>query len=107
MTRAEEEKKEGKYRLGGTRTDSMTSDERRQLEAKWKSDVDRKLDKLITFMELMATREKILTVSVDELTQVLNAGKGGIAILYLTAKVSAAAGVVLGALYATKQWLIK
>ena len=106
MTRAEEEKKEGKYRLGG-RTDSMTSDEIRQLEAKWKSDVDRKLDKLITFMELMAARERVLTVSVNELTQVLNAGKGGIAILYLTAKVSAAAGVVLGALYATKQWLIK
>ena len=85
----------------------MTADEIRATEARWKSDVDRKLDKLVQFMELMATRERVLTTSVNELTEVLNTGKGGIALLFLTAKMAAAAGVIGGAIYALKAWVIK
>jgi ferritin len=84
----------------------MTTEEIRRVELQWKSDVDLKLDKLIKFMELMATREKLLTKSVDELTEVLNAAKGTMSFLFVIAKVSAAVGVILGALYAAKEWVI-
>lgn len=85
----------------------MNRDELREHDARWKSDVDAKLDKLIKFMELMATRERILTESVNELTAVLATGKGGLAILYLAAKVMAAIGVISAAIYGFKTWILK
>ena len=85
----------------------MTAEEMRRIETSWKSDVDRKLDKLLHFMELMATRERLLTESVDELTGVLATGKGGLAILYLVAKIMAAIGVITAAAYGLKAWILK
>lgn len=83
----------------------MTADEIRATEARWKSDVDSKLDRLIKFMELMTTREQTLTKSVDDLTEVLSAGRGSLSALYLFARVSGALGVIAAAIYAIKEWI--
>ena len=85
----------------------MTDDERRRIDVQWKSDVDKKLDKLVKFMELMTIRETTLTESVDELTAVLTNGRGALNFLYLLAKITAACGVLLAALYAFKEWILK
>jgi hypothetical protein len=79
----------------------------RRIETQWKSDVDKKLDKLVKFMELMTTREATLTTSVTELVEILNTGKGAVNFLFLLAKVSAAIGVVGGAIYAAKAWITR
>ena len=84
----------------------MSDDEIRRLEAMWKSDVDKKLDKLLKFMELSVTRERDLSSSVAELNTILQAGKGGLTMLYLIAKVMGAAAVIAGGIYAVKKWII-
>ena len=85
----------------------MTEEELERIESAWKSDVDLKLDKLLKFMELMATREKILTTSVDELADILHTAQGALTMLYLLAKVMAAVSVLTATMYAFKQWILK
>jgi len=86
---------------------SIEAAELRRIDYQWKSDVDLKLDKLLKFAELMATREQTLTREVAELNEVLNAAKGSLAALYVVAKASGAVAVIVGAVYAVKEWIIR
>lgn len=79
--------------------DKLTDEEIRRIEARWKSDVDSKLDEL---------RRSVagLQGAIAELNLILATGKGGVAFLFIAAKIMAAIGVITAGIYAAKKWLI-
>lgn len=79
--------------------DELTEAEMRRIEARWKSDVDLKLDALTKSVAL-------LQCSISELNSVLATGKGGVALLFLSAKIMAAISVIAGGVYAAKKWIL-
>lgn len=79
--------------------DDLTPERLRQIEARWKSDVDSKLDELRR--SVTALQE-----SIAELNTVLATGKGGVVFLFLAAKIMAAIGVISAGVYAAKKWLL-
>ena len=94
--------------------DEWTPERVRALEARWKSDVDAKLNALVAFMQGAVERERTiagtvekLEKSVGELTDILATGKGGLAFLFLSAKVMGAFAVIGAGIYAVKAWIMR
>lgn len=98
-----------------------TPEERRATDYEWKRSVDERLGMLLTGQhastaERGVLRERIdhlgtsienMTTSITDLNAVLSAGRGGVAMLYLLAKLCVAMGAIAGAIYATKAWVLK
>ena len=80
--------------------DELTPDRLRHIEARWKSDVDSKLDELRRSVAA-------LQASIAELNTVLATGKGGVAFLFIAAKIMGAIGVIAAGVYGFKTWLIR
>ena len=77
----------------------ISDEELRRIEARWKSDVDTKLDALTRAIA-------DLKLSIVELNVVLAAGKGGVMLLFIAAKIMGAVGVIAAGVYAVKRWLL-
>ena len=95
----------------------MTQEDLKMIEARWKSDVDKKLDALAVAIEnrridverridKFETSIEHLVRSVDELNGVLATGKGGVDMLFLMAKL-AGAFTVIGSALAAVLYLIR
>lgn len=79
--------------------DDLTPEKIKWIEARWKSDVDLKLDNLQRSVASLQT-------AIVELNTILATGKGGVMFLFITAKIMAAIGVISAGVYAVKRWLI-
>lgn len=84
----------------GQKFDEFTTAQLKHLELQWKSDVDKKLDTLVTAVEGL-TRE------VEGLMEVMSIGRGGMAFLFIAAKIMAAFGVIAASVYALKAWVVR
>lgn len=78
----------------------LSDEEIKRIEARWKSDVDLKLDALTRSVS-------DLKLSIVELNVVLATGKGGVMFLFISAKIMAAIGVIAAGVYALKAWVIR
>lgn len=72
--------------------------ESRIITQEWRHDVDRKLSDIARYINDSDIRDKALRESVDELVAVLQAGRGGLGLLFLIAKVMGAITVIAGAI---------
>lgn len=77
----------------------LSDEEIKRIEARWKSDVDLKLDALTRAIA-------DIKISITELNGVLATGKGGVMFLFIAAKIMAAVGVIAASVYAVKKWLL-
>lgn len=80
--------------------DEFSPAQLKALELRWKSDVDTKLDALVASVAK-------LSAEIAELNEIMAVGKGGMAFLFIAAKIMAAFGVIAASIYAVKAWVIR
>lgn len=84
----------------GQKFDDFTPEQEEHLRLRWRSDVDTKLDFLVRSVDK-------LTSQVSELNEIMSIGKGGMAFLFIAAKIMAAFGVIAASVYALKAWVMR
>lgn len=85
----------------------LTPERLKEIEARWKSDVDKKLDAMQVQLDDLRKVGASLTAQLAELNSILAIGKGGVSLTFFLAKMAAALGVLGTAIYALKTWILK
>ena len=85
----------------------LSPEQLKQIDGRWKSDVDVKLHDIDARLKVLEAAIVDLVTSVKDLNEILVISKGGLSLLYLIAKVVAAIGIIAGGLYTLKKWLLE
>lgn len=92
----------------------MTVEEKETIEAAykeselhWRSNIQDAVDQLKRDIAELKTVGDEVRKQIAELNELLAIGKGGVALTFFMAKMMAAIGVIGGALYALKAWILK
>ena len=87
--------------------DELTPERLKEIEARWKSDVDRKLDAMQVQLDELHKVGAALTAQLTELSEILAIGKGSVSLMFFMAKIMGAIGVIVASVYAVKAWIVK
>lgn len=87
--------------------DELTPQRIEEINVRWKSDVDRKLDAMQVQLDELRKVGASLTAQLTELNDILAIGKGGVSLTFFMAKMMGAIGVIVAAVYAVKTWILK